>query len=220
MTLTRYITLYLYNPLALAVARRRLAQGKKTSLKALATPSGFASMVSYPTIVTIAIAGIWHGAGKQFLIFGLLHGSYLSVNHAWRIFRPKHLRTPPSTALGRTAATVGCVLLTYLSVLVGQVFFRAESSRSAVQMLAAMCGRGHAPVSSALAVPWSAQQALIIIALFAIVWAMPNTQEILGKHSLVDAAPLKPALARFAWNPSLAWALSIAALLLTVFSAA
>ena len=84
-------------------------------------------------------------------------------------------------------------------------------------MLAAMCGRGQAPVSSALAVPWSAQQALIIIALFAIVWAMPNTQEILGKHSLVDAAPLKPALARFAWSPSLAWALSIAALLLTVF---
>jgi D-alanyl-lipoteichoic acid acyltransferase DltB (MBOAT superfamily) len=34
----------------------------------------------------MGLAGIWHGAGLQFLIFGLLHAAYLSINHAWRIF--------------------------------------------------------------------------------------------------------------------------------------
>jgi D-alanyl-lipoteichoic acid acyltransferase DltB (MBOAT superfamily) len=41
MTLTRYITLYLYNPLLLAVQRRRLAAGRKISRKALTTVGGF-----------------------------------------------------------------------------------------------------------------------------------------------------------------------------------
>ena len=34
----------------------------------------------------MGLTGIWHGAGFQFLVFGLLHAMYLSVNHAWRIF--------------------------------------------------------------------------------------------------------------------------------------
>ena len=48
MTLTRYITLYLYNPILLSVQRRRLAKGRKTSRKSLATFGGFTSMVAYP----------------------------------------------------------------------------------------------------------------------------------------------------------------------------
>ena len=34
----------------------------------------------------MGLAGIWHGAGLQYLIFGLMHAAYLSINHAWRIF--------------------------------------------------------------------------------------------------------------------------------------
>ena len=46
MTLTRYITLYLYNPLLLAVQRYRVRTGRKVSRKALATPAGFTAMVA------------------------------------------------------------------------------------------------------------------------------------------------------------------------------
>jgi len=27
-----------------------------------------------PTLVTMFLSGLWHGAGNQFLLFGVLHG--------------------------------------------------------------------------------------------------------------------------------------------------
>ena len=42
MTLTRYLTLYLFNPMALWVTRRRAARGNDVSRKASARPDGFA----------------------------------------------------------------------------------------------------------------------------------------------------------------------------------
>ena len=89
MTLTRYITLYLYNPILLSVQRHRVARGKKTSRKALATVGGFTSLVAYPTMFTMLLTGIWHGAGLQFVVFGLIHGVYLTANQAWRHFRQR-----------------------------------------------------------------------------------------------------------------------------------
>ncbi len=102
MTLTRYITLYLYNPLLLSVQRRRIASGKKISRKALATSGGFTAMVAYPTMFTMLLTGIWHGAGLQFVVFGLIHGVYLTANQAWRHFRQRTRTTTRSPRL-RTA---------------------------------------------------------------------------------------------------------------------
>ena len=41
-------------------------------------------VVIVPVIVTFTIAGLWHGAGWTFVLFGLVHGLALGVNHAWR----------------------------------------------------------------------------------------------------------------------------------------
>src|SRR5258708_34888510 len=87
MTLTCYLNLYLYNPFGMWANRRRAALGKPNSRKALRTARGFGSLVAFPTITTMYLAGIWHGAGLQFVIFGVLHGLHLIVNHAGRIFR-------------------------------------------------------------------------------------------------------------------------------------
>ena len=53
------------------------------------------------TLVTFALGGIWHGASWTFLIWGLLHGFGLAVNHAAEALwprrgkqRPKHLAGP------------------------------------------------------------------------------------------------------------------------------
>ncbi len=88
MTLTRFITMYIFNPLALWVTRARSVRGHDNSRRATATLGGFTSLVAAPTLVTMGLAGIWHGAGTQYLIFGLLHGVYIAVNHAMRIFFP------------------------------------------------------------------------------------------------------------------------------------
>ncbi len=133
MTLTRYLNLCLYDPIALRITRRRRAQGLPVNRDAHATVSGFSQMVLLPTFVTMALAGIWHGSGLTFLVFGLLHAVYISVNHLWRVLHP---RTGPDTRL----SIIGQVLLTYLCVLVGAIMFRAPSITAACELLGGMIG--------------------------------------------------------------------------------
>jgi D-alanyl-lipoteichoic acid acyltransferase DltB (MBOAT superfamily) len=202
MTLTRTITLLIYNPIALWVARRRRGRGGV---------GGFAALVAMPTGVTMALAGIWHGAGLQFLVFGLLHAAYLSINHAWRLWRPARAGGPVRHA--------GSVLLTYLAVLTASVFFRAPSVGAAASMLSAMSGgHGIGPLmpaaGPAYAGAWGAgwheaAHGAWLALLFAIVWFMPNTQQIF--------AAARPALGRIApgpmswlrWRPGIGWAVAL-----------
>jgi alginate O-acetyltransferase complex protein AlgI len=72
MTLSRYLNEYLFTPAVLWINERRRSQGKRTSKKAASTPEGFFQIVFVPTMYTMVIAGVWHGAGTQFLIFGIL----------------------------------------------------------------------------------------------------------------------------------------------------
>jgi alginate O-acetyltransferase complex protein AlgI len=137
ITLTRYLTLHLYNPVSMYVTRFRAARGHPVSRDAASTVGGFAILIVLPTFFTMLLAGVWHGAGFQFVIFGLLHGCYLTINHAWRLFRRRYKakRTPPSWC-----RVTGCVVLTFFAVLVAQVFFRANSTGSALSLLAGMVG--------------------------------------------------------------------------------
>jgi alginate O-acetyltransferase complex protein AlgI len=232
MTLTRYLMMYLYTPIAISVARWRLAHGRGTSRAAYRTPSGFAAMVLLPVFVTIVLAGIWHGAGAQFLLFGVLHATYLSANHAWRILRPRR-------AAGlepRYGAHLGAGVLTYLCVLVGSVVFRAPSVAAAVTLLGGMLG-AHG-VGPGFPVPaWAAEQTgaigavlhahgavviarwqdtahaletiLALSGLYAIVWLLPNTQQIFADYlPAIDGAP-RVRLAWFRWRSNLPWAVAL-----------
>ena len=107
MTLTRYLNLYLYNPIALSISRRRMAVGKPVSKQATKTMAGFASMVAFPTLVTMTLAGIWHGAGLSFSFsvccMGHISASIMRRAHGYRSFRRHRLsfrRWSPSVRLG------------------------------------------------------------------------------------------------------------------------
>ncbi len=211
MTLTRYINSYLYNPLSLAVTRRRAARGKKISRKAMATPGGFFSMIAWPTGVSLFLAGVWHGAGLQFVVFGLLHAVYLTVNQAWRIFRPNR----PESLFQRNPLARGFshgarVLLTFAAVVLAQVFFRASSAGSAMAMVAGALGL-HRHLSAGTASPAYAPRISelgpIAVGL-AIVWLLPNTQQILlrFKPALeLTTADKTEGVLHFLWRPTVAW---------------
>ncbi len=64
MTLTRLLTLYLFNPLALAAARRRAARGLPVDRKAQAKPAAFLGMTAIPLFITMGTCRIlaWGGA--------------------------------------------------------------------------------------------------------------------------------------------------------------
>ena len=106
MTLTRYLTAYLYYPLAMRINRSRALRGLPIGRLAQRSTSGFLATVALPTFYTMALAGIWHGAGLQYLIYGLLHASYLTVNHAYRAWRAVAAPAAgPATTAARGAAT-------------------------------------------------------------------------------------------------------------------
>ena len=213
MTLTRYVTLYLYNPILLGVQRRRLEAGKKISRKSLATVGGFSAMVAYPTIITMILTGLWHGAGLQFLIFGLLHGIYLTANQAWRHFRQRKKGVPPEPSTGalRMALRVGV----FLQISFALIFFHADSLHSAFAMVGDLVGRnGAGHLGSVL-------DGLLGFAMFPVVWFLPNTQEILGEQPVSAQHPshgrvnLWPSLR---WTPNLRWTVVVAVLFFAILA--
>jgi D-alanyl-lipoteichoic acid acyltransferase DltB (MBOAT superfamily) len=210
MTLTRYLTLYLYNPMAIAITRRRAAKGLPISSKGAKTVTGFLNMIALPIFFTMILAGIWHGAGSQFLVFGLLHGLYLTVNHAWQIFRPAGLSRAFRSRLLRPLVVIAPVLLTYIAVLVAQVFFRAASCGDAVAMLAGMIGQHGGGLAG-----WEdkfgsvSQGTARLLVYFVIVWAMPNSQEIMAKFPAALARIKAAPDGLLQWSPDLRWAVLI-----------
>jgi D-alanyl-lipoteichoic acid acyltransferase DltB (MBOAT superfamily) len=189
MTLTRFLTAYIYNPIVLHVTRARVAAGKAQPRRGKMTAGAFAALVAYPTILTMFISGIWHGAGWQFVVFGLLHGFYLVVAHGWRAFKARQGWELDSSVAWHRGAAIG---LTFLCVVVAMVFFRAASVPAALSMLAGMAGlNGNATAVDPFAMESVLQSSALrqylsqllrsdftlIGALLVFVWTLPNTQQ-------------------------------------------
>ena len=125
MTLSRFLRDYLYIPLG----------GSR-----LGTKRRYVNLM-----LTMLLGGLWHGAGWTFVIWGALHGFYLLVNHAWRALK-QHF----GWSHGGRLATLAAGALTFLAVVVGWVFFRADSFSSAVTMLQGMVGVNGVSLPSSL----------------------------------------------------------------------
>lgn len=230
MSLTRFLTQYLYNPIALTLRRRRAARGAPMSRQALQSPAAFASLVAFPTIVTMALAGIWHGAGITFLIFGLLHGVYLTVNHGWRMYGPKqNIETRSRTA--QLMVWLAGATATYLAVLVGQIFFRSSTLDQAWHMLTAMVGfHGVASnvtasvlleqtglakrllAASGLLYFFTTDQLKLLAQLcvsFAVVWLMPNSQQIMVAAQPILGRIAEPVPSFMRWQANFPWAIVV-----------
>jgi D-alanyl-lipoteichoic acid acyltransferase DltB (MBOAT superfamily) len=181
MSLTRFLMSNVHAPLTLAVMRWRRRHARPIDSAAQQTACGFLTMIALPLGTTMMLVALWHGATLPFLLFGLLHAAFLTINHAWRLARAPALPHLPSVAL------------TYLCVLTGAVLFRAATVTDAVSMLAGMAGQhGADPVWPGTG---SATEAGWLLALYAIVWFAPTTRQWLcGQASA------------FAWAASPRWA--------------
>ncbi|MEA2998567.1 MAG: alginate O-acetyltransferase complex protein AlgI [Sphingomonadales bacterium] len=179
MTLTRFVNMYLFTPVSLALTRRWLSRHPGTLKAATSRPGSFLILVAFPLLLTMGVLGIWHGAGFQYLIFGLLNGAYLVVNHAARNLLPKR-GAQQRPAVVEAALHAGKVLLTCLCVLMAQIFFRSASVGQALDMLAGLVGlhAGGAP-GPVQEIGLSKRFWAEIALLYGIVWAAPNTQQIM-----------------------------------------
>jgi D-alanyl-lipoteichoic acid acyltransferase DltB (MBOAT superfamily) len=213
MTLTRYLTLYLYTPIALRITRSRAARGKSFGRSATATLGGFLHMVALPTTFTMVLAGVWHGAGLQFLVWGLLHALYLTVNHAWRIFGPK-LGT--ASIWRHRFYLLLFWALTYLAVVIAQVMFRANSAADAVSLYAGMLGL-HQPVLTLTPSLIVAKAYTFVVLGYLIALFMPNAMQIMARYSPVLGNLRLECPPRWTWRPNYVWAACAGGLAIVAF---
>ena len=171
-------------------------------------------------MITMLLGGLWHGAGWTFVMWGALHGFYLMINHAWRAFFP--IKTNHWT-LRYTARIV-----TFIAVVVGWVFFRAESIDAAITVLQGMMNLPatmaniFGPLRTTLEAlgfqfngGYLSSQDLELVGWFVvwmcIVWWWPNTQEIMVniKPVLENVEPHRglPTVAH--WQPNVIWGILI-----------
>jgi hypothetical protein len=143
------------------------------------------------------LGGLWHGANWTFMLWGGLHGLYLSINHAFRHFTRN---TTPPPAL-RLPLRIGSVALTFAATSLAWIVFRAQDLAAARNVLGGLVGLGNSAVVS-----FSPLAAVTLVLLFVIVWLMPNSMEMMWRHnpalpSPYAGEPVRPA-ARLSWNPT------------------
>jgi D-alanyl-lipoteichoic acid acyltransferase DltB (MBOAT superfamily) len=182
MTLTRFLTDYVYSPVALSLTRRRSEKGLPLLRRSSFAMAPFLVLVAVPTLITFLISGLWHGAGWTFVLWGLIHGIMLVVNHAWRALRQAYGVGPE---IGRWFRPLG-VAFTFLCVAVTLIIFRASDVPQAWTMLQALVQFPSTQGSYEDMLSYLPQ----VVAGLGVVWLFPNTLEWIGGfRSDKDAAP-------------------------------
>src|SRR5262249_13437902 len=102
MTLSRFLRDYLYIPLC----------GNRHGLP----------RQTLAVMITMALGGLWHGAGWNFVVWGVLHGVAITVATVW-------------TRLGLRMPSVLGWALTFAFVAIAWIFFRAPSVGGALHIL-------------------------------------------------------------------------------------
>ena len=89
-------------------------------------------------LITFLVSGLWHGTGLQFAVWGLLHGAYLAVGRLTaparaRLWRASHIPEQSAPARGLK------MLVTFVLVWFGWVFFRAPTLSGALERILKLC---------------------------------------------------------------------------------
>jgi D-alanyl-lipoteichoic acid acyltransferase DltB (MBOAT superfamily) len=157
-------------------------------------------------IKIMLIAGIWHGAGATFIIWGGAHGIGLVINHYWQDFRK---------SLGHSLknenffSKVTAHIVTFLTVTVLWVFFRAENLDSALSIFQSLLGMHTPPDPDFNNIKISEDRLWFFLL---IIWFAPNTKEIMFEHSdenkKLDALQQSPESKKrwYHWYPNQWWA--------------
>ena len=215
ITLSRFLRDYLYIPLG---GNRKGEARRFTNL-----------------MIAMLLGGLWHGAGWNFILFGLAHGTYIVICGAW-VKVKKNISDNSVIKSTVVANSIGRVI-TFLAVVLAFVPFRAESMDGTRNMLATMLGGHGLSLSPSLiggfgnAEQWLLEHGVVfdgmfhnhvfgadpkwgiawVVALFLASTLLPNTQQLLRRY--------RPALETYKneipcsryrwieWRPTAPWAL-------------
>ncbi len=118
ISFSRWILDYIFKPLQMAWRDQRNA-GTALAL-----------------IITFLICGIWHGSSWGFIVWGLLHGFYMSISVFYRpvqekIFKIQKINNSKILKIGR-------ILITFNMVCFAWIFFRANTISDGIYILSSI----------------------------------------------------------------------------------
>jgi alginate O-acetyltransferase complex protein AlgI len=116
-------------------------------------------------VIVFFLCGLWHGASWNFVVWGLFHGSFLVMERVGLAGAVRRLWPPLRHAY------------LMLVVMIGWVFFRAETLPGAIAFLRAMAGLTVASPSA-----------------FTLGWYLPVDVQLALLAGVIGAAPIVPAL--------------------------
>jgi alginate O-acetyltransferase complex protein AlgI len=180
-------------------------------------------------ILTMFLGGLWHGAGWNFALWGLLHGIFLCIHEGWRATFGKFFQN-------KAIYGVLSIAITFFAVAFAWVPFRASTLSDTLRIWAAMIGaNGIALPDGIFLSSESLSRALTLLGVeravggtsrfaFGTAWILvgaavaflaPNTTQIFGRfdHAFVDSnliSDKKNRWYRFHFNQQ--WAIVLALL--------
>ncbi len=147
-------------------------------------------------VIVMFLGGLWHGAAWTFVVWGLLHGSYLVIERVIRVF----FEDAPWANNFATKFLAG--LATYTAVCIAWVFFRASDFTIATRMLRGMFG-GHAHGDAILSGREMLQIGIVTACMILV-------------HCSLRESNIETAVTRLPpWVVTAAWALMACAIILT-----
>lgn len=175
MTLSQFLRDYIYFP---------LGGNRKTKI------------LQYRNIlVTMALGGLWHGAGWTFILWGVYHGVLLIINHQLR-----------SHSYGLTIPRLVKIFLTFMIVCLGWVVFRASTVSKAIDIYKGMVGINGIGMTDINYIEW----AVLTLGL-CIVFIFPNTIQIFSLYVHLPSFKSEAiGINSIKWRPNLFWALALA----------
>lgn len=179
MSLSRFLLQYLYIP---------LGGNRKGPLRR-----------TFNLMVTMLLGGLWHGAGWTYILWGGLHGIYLVGYHAWQSLKGS-IGGFPSNAGSRCLAR----LTTLLGVTLAWVLFRSANLNTALSFYGSLFG------ANGFILPQPnfeiAAQMTMTLALLAVTFFLPNSQEWLGRFNpaldKIDARLTNKNFIFLSWRPT------------------
>src|SRR5213592_2354683 len=147
-------------------------------------------------VIVMFLGGLWHGAAWTFVVWGLLHGFYLVIEHASRAF----FGTKAWAETFAVKLLLG--LITYGAVCLAWVFFRASDFTIATRMLRGMFG-GYPHGDAILATREILQIGIVTFFMMLAHWSLRD----INVETAVTRLPR--------WVVTSAWALMACAIILT-----
>jgi alginate O-acetyltransferase complex protein AlgI len=148
-------------------------------------------------VLVFFLCGLWHGASWTFVVWGLFHGAFLVIE-----------RVGLARWLARVPAAVRHAYL-LLVVMIGWVFFRADTLPASLSMIAAMFGLGGGTAPAVYAPGWYLNREVLLALAAGTLGSTPLVPRLAGWWSQGAAAADQP---RLAWVPSVVVVVAVIAL--------